>query len=61
MVLKGKITKPIDNVRFEDSPFFFLNSLEAIGPSQRIALYGSYVLPVINVRDFAFTSLADSV
>jgi predicted Zn-dependent protease len=59
LIEKGKITKPIKNLRFEDSPFFFLNNLEAIGPARRVA-YG-HVMPPIKVRDFAFTSLTDAV
>jgi predicted Zn-dependent protease len=62
LIEKGKITKPIKNLRFEDSPFFFLNNLAAIGPARRVAVgYRPYVMPAIKVRDFAFTSLTDAV
>jgi predicted Zn-dependent protease len=59
LIEKGKITKPIKNLRFEDSPFFFLNNLEAIGPARRVQ--EGHVMPPIKVRDFAFTSLTDAV
>jgi predicted Zn-dependent protease len=59
LIEKGKITKPIKNMRFEDSPLFFLNNLEAIGPARRVR-YGN-VMPPVLVRDFAFTSLTDAV
>jgi predicted Zn-dependent protease len=64
LIENGKITKPVKNMRFEDSPMFFLNNLEAIGPSRRVAAGDpdfAYVMPPIKVRDFAFTSLTDSV
>jgi predicted Zn-dependent protease len=61
LIERGKITKPIKNMRFEDSPFFFLNNLEALGPAKRVALGGIYVMPSAKVRDFTFTSLTDSI
>lgn len=59
LIENGKITKPVKNMRFEDSAFFFLNNLEMIGPSRRVG--GGNVMPPIKVRDFAFTSLTDAV
>ncbi|HWZ57418.1 MAG TPA: metallopeptidase TldD-related protein [Gemmatimonadaceae bacterium] len=59
LIDKGKITKPIKNLRFEDSPFFFLNNLEALGPARRVT--GGNVVPPVMARDFAFTSLTDAV
>jgi predicted Zn-dependent protease len=59
LIENGKITKAVKNMRFEDSPLFFLNNLEAIGPAQRVRLWN--VMPAIKVRDFAFTSLTDAV
>jgi predicted Zn-dependent protease len=59
LIEKGKITKPIKNLRFEDSPFFFLNNLDALGPARRVP--GGHVIPPVMARDFAFTSLTDAV
>jgi predicted Zn-dependent protease len=59
LIENGKITKPVKNFRFEDSPFFFLNALQAIGPARRVP--GGNVMPPVMVRDFAFTSLTDAV
>jgi len=64
LIENGKITKAVKNFRFNDSPLFMLNNLEAIGPSVRIAgaeIGGSIVMPTIKVRDFNFTSLSDAV
>jgi len=38
LVQHGKITKALKNFRFSDSPFLFLNRIEAIGRSRRTAL-----------------------
>ncbi|HWZ57325.1 MAG TPA: metallopeptidase TldD-related protein [Gemmatimonadaceae bacterium] len=59
LIEHGKITKPIKNLRFEDSPFFFLNNLEALGPARRVQR--GNVMPPVMARDFAFTSLTDAV
>jgi predicted Zn-dependent protease len=62
LIENGKITKPLKNLRFEDSPMFFLNNVESIGPAKRVAVgAGPTVAPCIKVRDFAFTSLTDAV
>jgi predicted Zn-dependent protease len=64
LIENGKITKAVKNFRFNESPLFMLNNLEAIGPSIRIAgaeSGGSIVTPTIKVRDFNFTSLSDAV
>jgi predicted Zn-dependent protease len=62
LIENGKISKPVKNMRFEDSPFFFLNNVQALGVPRRVALPGSpCVMPAIAVRDFAFTSLTDAV
>jgi predicted Zn-dependent protease len=64
LIENGKITKAVKNFRFNESPLFMLNNLEAIGPSIRIAgaeSGGSVVMPRIKVRDFNFTSLSDAV
>ncbi len=64
LIEKGKITKPVKNMRFEDSPMSFLNNIEALGPVKRVPTdfpSVSYVMPAIKVRDFAFTSLTDAI
>jgi predicted Zn-dependent protease len=37
LIKKGRIDRPVKNFRFLDSPFFFLNRLEALGPTARAA------------------------
>ncbi len=64
LIEKGKISKAIRNLRFNESPLFMLNNLDALGPAQRVAgteAGGAVVMPAIRVRDFNFTSLSDAV
>jgi predicted Zn-dependent protease len=64
LIEDGKITKSLRNFRFNESPLFMLNNLEAIGPAERLAgteAGGDVVMPAIKVRDFNFTSLSEAV
>jgi len=60
LVERGRITRPIANMRYVDSHMFFLNNLEAIGEPVLTA-GGSFVLPPVRSRDFNFTAIADAV
>jgi predicted Zn-dependent protease len=60
----GKISKSVKNFRFNESPLFLLNNLQAIGPAVRLAgteQGGPIVVPAIKAKDFNFTSLSDAV
>lgn len=64
LIENGKISKAIKNFRFNESPIFMLNNLEALGPAVRLAgteQGGAVVMPPIKVHDFNFTSLSDAV
>ncbi|MBC8086956.1 MAG: TldD/PmbA family protein [Phycisphaerae bacterium] len=64
LVENGKITKSLKNFRFNESPLFMLNNLEAIGRAERLAgteQGGDVVMPALRVKDFNFTSLSDAV
>ena len=64
LIENGKISKAVKNFRFNDSPLFMLNNLEALGRPVRLAgteAGGAVVVPPIKVRDFNFTSLSDAV
>jgi len=64
LIENGKISRAVKNFRFNDSPLFMLNNLEAIGRPVRLAgteLGGAVVVPPIKVKDFTFTSLSDAV
>ena len=67
LIENGKITKAVKNLRFNDSPVFMLNNLEAMGTPVRVSASedGSagqaIIVPPLKVRDFNFTSLSDAV
>lgn len=60
LIERGRITRPIANMRYVDSHLFFLNNLEAVGEPVLTA-GGSFVLPPVRARDFNFTAIADAV
>jgi len=64
LIENGKISKAVKNLRFNESPLFMLNNLDALGRTARVAgteAGGDVVMPVLKVRDFNFTSLSDAV
>ncbi|HEX6534060.1 MAG TPA: metallopeptidase TldD-related protein [Gemmatimonadaceae bacterium] len=69
LIENGKITKPVKNFRFTESPLFVLNSIEQLGtpvPVFRPTASGSgeltpAIVPPLKARDFSFTSLVDAV
>jgi predicted Zn-dependent protease len=64
LIENGKITHAVKNMRFNESPLFMLNNLDAMGRPVRVAgteSGGDVVMPALKVRDFNFTSLSDAV
>ena len=64
LIENGRISRSVRNFRFNESPLFMLNNLEALGPAERLAgteAGGDVVMPPIKVRDFNFTSLSEAV
>lgn len=64
LIENGKISKAIKNFRFNESPLFLLNNVEALSPAVRIGgteQGGPVVMPAIKAKDFNFASLSDAV
>ena len=67
LIEKGKVTRAVKNLRYNESPIFMLNNIEAMGRPVRVSASedGSPGLPIVvpplKVRDFTFTSLSDAV
>jgi predicted Zn-dependent protease len=67
LIEKGKITRPVKNMRWNESPIFLLNNLEMLGRPERVNASESLsagapiMVPVIKARDFNFTSASDAV
>jgi predicted Zn-dependent protease len=72
LIENGKITKPVKNFRFTESPLFMLNSIEQLGeavpvfrpvedPYERDYPLTPAIVPAIKSRDFSFTSTIDAI
>jgi predicted Zn-dependent protease len=67
LIENGKITRAVKNLRYNYSPIFLLNNIEAMGQPVRVSASedGSpgfaVVVPPVKARDFTFTSLSDAV
>jgi len=67
LVENGRITRAINNFRWNESPVFMLNNIEAMGTPMRVNSSesgqggGVVIVPPIKARDFNFTSLSDAV
>ena len=59
LIEHGKVTRPLRNFRFNESPLFMLNKLDAIGRAERVE--ADTVVPALRVKDFQFTSLSEAV
>ncbi len=59
LIENGKVTQPLKNFRWNESPLFMLNKIEEIGQAERTAV--GQVMPSLRVKDFNFTSLSDAV
>ena len=66
LIEKGKITRAVKNLRWNESPIFMLNNVEMMGKPERVSASESgsagqaLVVPPIKARDFTFTSLSDA-
>jgi predicted Zn-dependent protease len=67
LIENGKVTHAIKNFRYNESPIFMLNNVEAFGPATRVSATEdsspgpAVVMPPLKCRDFTFTSLSDAV
>jgi predicted Zn-dependent protease len=62
LIENGKISKPVKNFRFTESPLFMLNNVDALGVPQRVFHPSApAIVPPIKARDFSFTSLSEAI
>src|SRR4051794_7401779 len=68
LIEKGRVTRPVKNMRWNESPVFALNNLDAMTPPERtVSGEGvggagfSVVCPAARIREFTFTSGSDAV
>ena len=64
MIEDGKLTFPVKNFRFNESPVIMLNNVDALGKPARFSDGdggGAALIPPMRLRDFTFSSLSDAV
>lgn len=67
LIENGKVTHSIKNFRYNDSPLFMLNNIEAMGTPVRVSSSedsspgAAITMPALKLHDFSFTSLSDAV
>ncbi len=68
LIEKGKVTRPVKNMRWNESPVIAFNNLEAMTPAERVVsgegIGGaglSMVCPAARIREFTFSSTSDAV
>ncbi|MDQ3522691.1 MAG: TldD/PmbA family protein [Gemmatimonadota bacterium] len=67
LIENGRITGAVKNLRWNESPIFMLNNIEAMGqptrvsPSESGETSSAVIVPALKVRNFTFTSVSDAV
>ncbi|MGE0159879.1 MAG: TldD/PmbA family protein [Gemmatimonadales bacterium] len=67
MIENGRVTYPVKNLRWNESPVFMLSNVEMMGrpvrvsPSESSEVAPAVVVPPLKVRSFTFTSVSDAV
>ncbi|HKU61456.1 MAG TPA: metallopeptidase TldD-related protein [Gemmatimonadales bacterium] len=62
LIENGKVTRPVKNFRFTDSPLFLFNSVESLGtPVPVFRPRGPMIVPPLKASSFNFTRLVDAV
>jgi predicted Zn-dependent protease len=68
LIEKGKVTRPVKNLRWNESPIVAFNNVDAMTPAERVVsgegIGGgglSIVCPAARIAEFTFTSSSDAV
>jgi predicted Zn-dependent protease len=67
LIENGRVTRPVKNLRYNESPIFMLNNLRMMGRPVRVSASESggpgqaIIVPPLKVRDFNFTSTSDAI
>lgn len=67
LIENGKVTRPVKNLRYNESPIFMLNNMLMMGRPERVSASESggpgqaIIVPPLKVRDFNFTSTSDAI
>jgi predicted Zn-dependent protease len=67
LIENGRVTRPVQNLRWNESPVNLLNNLEMIGRPERViaseagSVGPAVIVPPLKVRNFNFTSVSDAI
>jgi predicted Zn-dependent protease len=68
LIEKGKITRPVKNMRWNESPVMALNNIDEMTPAERVVSGEGFggsglavVCPAARIREFTFTSASDAI
>ncbi len=67
LIENGKVTRPVKNLRYNESPIFMLNNLQMMGRPERVSASEAggpgqaIIVPPLKCRDFNFTSTSDAI
>jgi len=68
LIEKGKVTRPVKNMRWNESPVVAFNNIDAMTPPERVVSGEgigsgglSIVCPAARIREFTFSSASDAV
>ena len=68
LIEKGRVTRPVKNMRWNESPIVAFNNIDAMTPSERVVsgegIGGqglALVCPAARIREFTFSSSSDAV
>jgi len=62
LIEHGTISKAVKNLRFTESPLFVLNSIDLLGPPERVfSPDAPAIVPPVKAHDFSFTSTIDAI
>jgi predicted Zn-dependent protease len=59
LIEKGKVTRPLKNFRWNESPLLMLNRLEDIGRPEPVA--AGRLMPALRIKAFNFASASEAV
>jgi predicted Zn-dependent protease len=66
LIENGKVTRPVKNFRWNETPVKMLRNIAAMGPTRRVItseqdIGSALAFPSLKVTDFTFSSLSDAV
>ena len=68
LIEKGKVTRPVKNMRWNESPIVAFNNIEAMTPPERVVSGEGFggsglalVCPAARIREFTFSSSSEAV